>query len=88
MFGWPQSNEAPPLPPLTSSGLRGLHESGQDDGGVHRPSASHPPLANSVAIIDLWADVDSTFDNYPYPKTGATSGCFDLIQRFIFRVLN
>ena len=42
LFKWPQYNAAPPLPPLTSSGLRGLHESGQDDGGVHRPSASHP----------------------------------------------
>ena len=42
LFKWPQYNAAPPLPPLTSSGLRGLHESGQDDDGVHRPSASHP----------------------------------------------
>ena len=52
------------------------------------PQVGKEAPTNSVAIIDLWADVDSTFDNYPYPKTGATSGCFDLIQRFIFPVLN
>ena len=47
LFKWPQYNAAPPLPPLTSSGLRGLHESGQDDGGVHRPSVSHPVLTGT-----------------------------------------
>ena len=53
MFGWPQSNAAPPLPPLTSSGLRGLRESGQDDGGVHRPSASpsSPTTANGSTVL-------------------------------------
>ena len=50
MFGWLPSQAAPPLPPLTSSGLRGLHESGQDDGGVHRPSASHPVLTGTNVV--------------------------------------
>ena len=44
MFSWPQNNAAPALPPLTSSGLQALNESGQDDGGVHRPSAIDPVL--------------------------------------------
>ena len=52
MFGWPQYNAAPPLPPLTSSGLRGLRESGQDDGGVHRPSATQP-ASTSANACDL-----------------------------------
>ena len=39
LFKWPQYNAAPPLPPLTSSGLRGLHEDGHREGGVHRPAA-------------------------------------------------
>ena len=47
LFKWPQHDAAPPLPPLTSSGLRGLHEDGHHAGGVHRPAApstrvSHP----------------------------------------------
>eukprot|EP01048_Picozoa_sp_COSAG05_P027602 COSAG05_NODE_8132_length_733_cov_170.697161_1_plen_201_part_01 len=44
------------------------------------PQVGKEAPTNSVAIIDLWADVDSTFDNYPYPKTGATSGCFDFMR--------
>ena len=40
LFKWPQQNAAPPLPPLTASGLRGLHEDGDQDGGVHRPAAT------------------------------------------------
>ena len=47
MFGWSPSQAAPALPPLTASGLRAQHESGQDDGGVHRPSASHPVLTGT-----------------------------------------
>ena len=36
MFGWPQHNAAPALPPLTASGLRAHREYGSLDGGVHR----------------------------------------------------
>ena len=39
LFKWPQYNAAPPLPPLTLSGLRGLQEDGHHEGGVHRPAA-------------------------------------------------
>ena len=59
LFKWPQSNAAPPLPPLTSNGLRGLHESGQDDGGVHRPSASHPVLTGTNVVAQLTDSRDS-----------------------------
>lgn len=52
------------------------------------PHLGSDASSNAVAIIDLWADVDNAFVKYPYPKTGTTSGCFDLIQRFIFPVLN
>ena len=40
LLGWPQQSAARPLPPLTSSGLRGMHEDGDQDGGVHRPAAT------------------------------------------------
>ena len=42
MFGWPQSNAAPALPPLTASGLRARNEGGPCDGGVHRLVAPVP----------------------------------------------
>ena len=47
MFGWPQSNAAPPLPPLTSSGLRARYEHGHHDGGVHRLTAPVPGLTQA-----------------------------------------
>ena len=39
MFGWPQQNAAPALPPLTASGLRAQNEDGLHAGGVHRLAA-------------------------------------------------
>ena len=42
MFGWPQPNAAPALPPLTASGLRAQREDGSPDGGVHRLAVSSP----------------------------------------------
>ena len=62
LFKWPQYNAAPPLPPLTSSGLRGLHESGQDDGGVHRPSASHPVSSGTNVVAQHIEDSRSFGD--------------------------
>ena len=47
LFQWPQQNAAPPLPPLTASGLRGLHEDGDQDGGVHRLAATSPGLTQA-----------------------------------------
>ena len=47
LFKWPQYNAAPPLPPLTASGLRGLHEDGDQDGGVHRLAATSPGLTQA-----------------------------------------
>ena len=49
LFQWPQQNAAPPLPPLTASGLRGLHEDGDQDGGVHRPAVTSPGLTQANA---------------------------------------
>ena len=51
LFKWPQYNAAPPLPPLTSSGLRGLHEDGHHEGGVHRTAAPSPgaKLSNDMS---------------------------------------
>ena len=49
LLGWPQQNAAPALPPLTSSGLRGLHEDGHHEGGVHRPAAPSPGAKRSNA---------------------------------------
>ena len=49
LFQWPQQNAAPPLPPLTASGLRGLHEDGDQDGGVHRPAATSSGPSRSNA---------------------------------------
>ena len=40
LLGWPQQSAARPLPPLTASGLRGMHEDGDQDGGVHRLAAT------------------------------------------------
>ena len=51
LFQWPQQNAAPPLPPLTASGLRGLHEDGDQDGGVHRPAATSPGLTQANGIF-------------------------------------
>ena len=62
LFKWPQSNAAPPLPPLTSSGLRGLRESGQDDGGVHRPSATQPASTSANVVAQLIEDSRSFGD--------------------------
>ena len=39
MFGWPQQNAAPALPPLTASGLRAQNEDDLHAGGVHRLAA-------------------------------------------------
>ena len=39
MFGWPQQDAAPALPPLTASGLRAQNEDGHHAGGVHRLAA-------------------------------------------------
>ena len=47
LFKWPQQNAAPPLPPLTASGLRGLNEDGNHDGGVHRLAAPSPGVKRS-----------------------------------------
>ena len=47
LFKPPQQNAAPPLPPLTASGLRGLHEDGEQDGGVHRLAVTSPGLAQA-----------------------------------------
>ena len=75
MFGWPQSNAAPPLPPLTSSGLRGLHESGQDDGGVHRPSASHPVSTGTNVVAQLTDSRDSAGAGpNPFEDSPSSSG--------------
>ena len=49
LFQWPQQNAAPPLPPLTASGLRGLHEDGDHDGGVHRLAVTSPGLTQANA---------------------------------------
>ena len=53
MFGWSPSQATPPLPPLTASGLRGLHEDGDQDGGVHRPAATSSGPSRSNAYIFL-----------------------------------
>ena len=53
LFKWPQYNAAPPLPPLTSSGLRGLHEDGHHEGGVHRPAAPSPGAISSNVVAQL-----------------------------------
>ena len=50
LFGWPQHNAAPALPPLTASGLRGLHEDGDQDGGVHRLAVTSPGLTQANEI--------------------------------------
>ena len=53
LFQWPQQNAAPPLPPLTASGLRGLHEDGDQDGGVHRPAVTSPGLTQANVVAQL-----------------------------------
>ena len=45
MFGWPQQNAAPALPPLTASGLRAQNEDGLHAGGVHRLAAPSTPVS-------------------------------------------
>ena len=47
IFGWPPSQAAPALPPLTASGLRAQQESSYHAGGVHRLAAS--PSGQSTA---------------------------------------
>ena len=47
LFGRPQQNAAPPLPPLTASGLRGLNEYGSLVGGVHRLAVHSPGLTKA-----------------------------------------
>ena len=49
LFSWPPNQAAPALPPLTASGLRGLHEDGDQDGGVHRPAATSSGPSRSNA---------------------------------------
>ena len=55
MFGWPQQDAAPALPPLTASGLRAQNEDGLHAGGVHRlaaPSTRHT-RANEMSKYNL-----------------------------------
>ena len=56
LFGWPQPNAAPALPPLTASGLRAQREDGSLDGGVHRlavpsPGARRPNAGRSASGV-------------------------------------
>ena len=53
MFGWPQHNAAPALPPLTASGLRARNEDGSPAGGVHRlaSSSTRPTSANDKTLV-------------------------------------
>ena len=52
LFGWSPAQAGPALPPLTASGLRGLHEDGDQDGGVHRPAAtSSGPSRSNVRRV-------------------------------------
>ena len=53
MFGWPQHNAAPALPPLTASGLRAQREDGSPDGGVHRLAAPSPGLTKANVVAQL-----------------------------------
>ena len=55
MFGWPQQNAAPALPPLTASGLRAQNEDGLHAGGVHRLAAPSTQgiQPNVVSLSDL-----------------------------------
>ena len=59
LFGWPQQNAAPPLPPLTASGLRGLNEDGNHDGGVHRLAAPSPGLTKANATVVSLPPIES-----------------------------
>ena len=51
LFGWPQPNAAPALPPLTASGLRAQREDGSLDGGVHRLAVPSPGARRSNATF-------------------------------------
>ena len=54
MFGWPQQNAAPALPPLSSSGQQAPSEYGPLlDGGVHRPSVPDPALTRANGNTSL-----------------------------------
>ena len=53
MFGWPQPNAAPALPPLTASGLRARNEDGPRDGGVHRLVALEPGRTTADVVAQL-----------------------------------
>ena len=59
LLGWPQQSAARPLPPLTSSGLRGMHEDGDQDGGVHRLAATSPGLTQANVVAQLKDSRDS-----------------------------
>ena len=78
LFQWPQQNAAPPLPPLTASGLRGLHEDGDQDGGVHRPAVTSPGLTQAnVRVPGASGDV-------PEP----TGGHHSITDTRLVRVVN
>ena len=51
LFGWSPSQAAPALPPLTASGLRAQQEGSQHAGGVHRPAAPPPGLAQANGLV-------------------------------------
>ena len=70
LFGRPQQNAAPPLPPLTASGLRGLNEYGSLDGGVHRLAVNSPGLTKANEHYKR-LDIDGGYEE-PAPTAGAT----------------
>ena len=55
MFGWPQQDAAPALPPLTASGLRAQSEAGHHDGGVHRPTAPSPGARRPNVVSNAYS---------------------------------
>ena len=69
MFGWPQHNAAPALPPLTASGLRAQREDGSPDGGVHRLAAPSPgrTKANGCEDYGIARIYRCTGQSYRYP---------------------
>ena len=74
LFQWPQQNAAPPLPPLTASGLRGLHEDGDQDGGVHRPAATSSGPSRSNGAVRRKEAVSQA--QTPYASTLASELIF------------
>ena len=51
MFGWPQQDAAPALPPLTASGLRAQNEDGHHAGGVHRLAAPSTQVSTRPNVV-------------------------------------